>query len=130
MDPATRWQSLRRELDTFQSHLARGVPRLEVRVGYDVEWSAEEFQEARRDGRYHKPGVYLIYANDGTLLHVGSTTYIFDKQIFRHAIVGARYIDLVPFEERFSYFAAALERFLIGRLRPRANAVGAGYAYE
>lgn len=126
-----RWAKVREEIEVFSGHLASGLLTLEIQQGYDTQWSQDQYKESRGDKRYNKPGVYLIYAEDGTLLYVGSATYAFDKRVFTHSHEGARYIDFIAFEEKYSYFCLALERFLIGRLRPEANRQGVDYgAYE
>ena len=53
--------------------------------------------------------------------------YTFEKRIWMHKIDGARYIDLICFDERHAPFALALEHVLICRLKPTGNTQGIGY---
>jgi hypothetical protein len=115
------------EIRDFRRYLYPGFPSIDIRIGYDFSWEKALYKAARKDRRFHKCGVYLIFDAKETLRYIGKAIYIFDKRIWKHNVPDARYIDLVPFDDRHAHFCLALEHFLICRLKPTYNTQGKGY---
>lgn len=122
-----RWKAVEAEIEDFRRYLAPTFPPIRITEGYDFRWSQEDYKRSRKDKSYNCCGVYLFYDETGTLLYVGKAIYTFDKRIWTHQIDGARYIDLICFDERHAPFALALEHFLISRLKPKWNTQAVGY---
>ncbi|MDB5328983.1 MAG: hypothetical protein JWP03_134 [Phycisphaerales bacterium] len=123
-----RWQSVKAQVEDFRRYLYADFPPLEIREGYDFAWHwGDDYKTSRKDKRYGQPGVYLFFDEAGELLYVGKGIYTFDKRIWTHQIQGARYIDLIPFDQKHAPFLLALEHFLICRLKPKANKQGIDY---
>lgn len=126
-----RWTSVQREIADFRKFLSADAPEFKVVAAYDYAWEGgPDYKASRKDKRYQNCGVYLTYSAAGELIYIGVATYAFDKRIWSHAHLeeyGAKYIDLIPFNERWRPIAVALEWFLIARLKPKGNKVAVGY---
>jgi hypothetical protein len=122
-----RWRPIEAELGEFRRYLYDGFPPLKICEGYDSAWERGPlYKSAVKARRYYRAGVYLFFDVDGKLLYVGKGMWFYGR-IFRHAIPGARYVDLIAFDEQHAPFLSALEHFLICRLKPHFNKNGREY---
>jgi hypothetical protein len=126
-----RWERIIAEITDFRKLLCSDAPAFSIEFAYDYEWSnGPLYKQSRKDWRYSHCGVYLIFSGAEELVYIGVAMYSFDKRIWTHPNLdelGARHIDLIPFDDRFKPMAVALEWFLITRLKPNGNKVAVGY---
>jgi len=112
----TRWTRLPELIEEFQALLAPQVPHLQIQEG-----ASDGL--ATRSPALKKPGVYLLFDETATLKYIGSAvnqpligrvrTYM--GQESRLPFV-PKYIDIVPFEWEWCFFAPALELYLIQKI--------------
>ncbi len=122
-----RWRTVQERLEEFRRYLAPDFPCLEIKEGYDYEWSyGPEWKSACKTKRFDPCGVYLIYDGAGTLLYVGKADWFYKRMLKHEDVPDKRFIDLICFAEEHSPFVLALETFLIQKLTPPGNTNGTG----
>jgi len=124
LQPA-RWSEIIPLLREFETYLAPDAPRLEIIHANDRAWSYEEYRRRKREYKICSgKGVYLLFNAEEQLRYVGAAMNTFDDRIWGHdEHVSRRWTDVIPFPSSWSFFAPALECFLIVKLQPPDNTV-------
>ncbi|MBM3982245.1 MAG: hypothetical protein FJ304_18660 [Planctomycetes bacterium] len=111
-----RWTRLQELLGEFQTLLTGQVPKLEIQDGF-----VDNLET--RSLALKKPGVYFLFDAASVLKYVGSATN--QPMIDRiRTYFGSdsrlpftpKYVDIVPFEWEWCFFAPALELYLIQKI--------------
>ena len=125
-----RWTSICEHLRRFERDYCPAVmPPLTILNGSDRTWTDAEYQ-ARRPAGFpdNMRGVYLLFDPTETLLYVGVAMWSFDKRVWAHDEWGSRrYIDVIPFSDRWLPLALSLEFVLIQALHPPENTTYRNY---
>jgi hypothetical protein len=124
-----RWRDIQPLLDQFADQTAAHVPRPQILLAVDRQWSDEEYKARRPDGFPSRlRGVYLIFDSDEHLLYVGLAMSCFDSRVWDHDDdLDRRWTDIVPFDNEHIFLAPALEFYLIAKLKPPHNKVYSDY---
>jgi hypothetical protein len=119
-----RWDKIQQSINEFQNQLNSSVPNLKIIQATDKKWTKAEYQSNKPVGfPFKMAGVYLLFNTDDELLYIGVSTVCFNKRIWHHdnRLKSRRFIDIIPFEDKFIHFAPALEYFLITRHHTPGN---------
>lgn len=125
-----RWEPIHEHLTRFQRDYGPPtMPPLALVAATDRTWSDAEYRQRKPAGfPGGLRGVYLLFGADEALLYVGVAMWSFDKRVWSHDTwIERRFIDIIPFEERWLPLALSLEFFLIQALSPPSNTVYRGY---
>ena len=124
-----RWQPIIPVIAEFQSYLSTEVQSLKVIAATDRNWTETEYKKFRPSGFPSRlRGVYLIFDPLGKLLYIGVSMFNYDSRVWTHDDdLKRRWIDIIPFEDRYAFLALSLEFFLITRLKPPFNKVYKDY---
>ena len=118
MSPS-RWAPIEQMIRGFQGLLAPTAPQLKIEKGVDC---AEPYPERKAVSQsLNKQGVYLIFDDSESKIYIGSTI---DRPLAdrcRDHIKGftkrfgfnPRWIDVIPFDHEWEFFASSLELYLI-----------------
>lgn len=120
----TRWAQIQAALDEFQVYLSQAVPELNLEValgpGEVLGWDQPRVLRL--------PGVYLFFDAAERLLLVGCSTLVMRDRVASHlkedVLKNARssgWIDVIPLNPRWFFFAPALEAYLIWKCNPKHN---------
>jgi hypothetical protein len=105
----------------FQGLLAPSVPQLKLENGIDCAESYPTSEAA--SPTLKKRGVYLIFDDSESKIYIGATIdrELIDRCLehlttkpFKH--FAPRWIDVIPFDPEWEFFAPSLELFLINRI--------------
>lgn len=125
-----RWAPIRPCLQRFvRDYCPAAMPPLTLLHGSDRTWTDDEYRTRRPDGFPGRlRGVYLLFDTAETLLYVGVAMWSFDKRVWAHDEWSARrFIDVIPFADRWLPLALSLEFVLIQALHPPGNTTYRGY---
>ncbi len=118
-----RWRPIIPVIAEFQSYISTEVQPLKIIAATDRNWTETEYKRFRPSGFPSRlRGVYLIFDPLGKLLYVGVAILSYDKRVWSHDNnLERRWIDIIPFEDKYVFFALSLEFLLITRLKPPFN---------
>lgn len=129
-----RWALVEKQLRDFRRYLYDGFQPLDIRPLHDLtihrQRNRAQYLAQRKSGLFSCCGVYLFFDATGSPrpLYIGSEVWAFDKRFLQHPdVLGARFIDVVCFDDCHWPFMLALEAFLIARLKPKHNKTFNGY---
>ena len=123
-----RWKPIVPHLRDFETHLCSDFPPLQIQAANERSWSQQRYLDQRKTGIFNGYGVYLLFAEDQTLLYVGLAMNRFDDRIWSHDHhVERHWTDVVAIGHEHYFLAPALEFFLISRLHPPRNRTYRGY---
>jgi hypothetical protein len=119
MSPS-RWAPIEQMIRDFQGLLAPSVPQLKIEKGVDC---AEAYPTSEAASpALKKRGVYLIFDDSESKIYIGVTI---DRQLIARCLehrkgkrcgLTPRWIDVIPFDPEWEFFAPSLEVFLIDRI--------------
>ena len=120
----SRWAQIEKLLHEFQTFLAPNLMQLKVEKGIDCLATGRLIQECPLLGQR---GVYLIFDEHESLMYIGSAATQPLLNRVRSQILSPRFgnrprwIDLIPFEWKWSFFIPALELYLIRKVGPHSG---------
>jgi GIY-YIG catalytic domain len=125
----SRWAPIEEMIREFQKHLAPKVPQLQIEKGVDC---AEPYPARKAVSQsLNKQGVYLIFDDSESKIYIGATIerpladrcqeHIKNKQSkqgkrFKDLGFTPRWIDVIPFDGEWAFFAPSLELYLIDKV--------------
>ncbi len=127
-----RWNPVSEYVRRFQQDFCTPtMPPLKILAASDRTWTNEEYRARKPKGfPATKRGVYLLFAPDESLLYVGVAMQCYDKRVWAHDEWGTRrYIDIIPFPDRWLALAVALEFYLIVALNPPENSIYRNFGF-
>jgi hypothetical protein len=116
MSPS-RWAPIEEMICEFQGHLAPTVPQFKIEEGVDC---ADSYPSSKAASpALKKRGVYLIFDDSESLIYIGmAIERSLIERIRNHRTskrFTPRWIDVIPFDWEWLFFAPSLELFLIDK---------------
>lgn len=111
----SRWAPIEEAIHEFQAHLAQHVPQFKIENGVDC---AESYPGRKAASLpLTRKGVYLIFDDSESLVYIGVTIMRpLSERIRDHRtskLFTPRWIDVIPFDWEWAFFAPSLEEFLL-----------------